>query len=263
MPPTIAIPPLPTISWEIFLASFNEYTLTTSDYHATLFYSTLFYLLYFFICYGLFFNEKKRLAWCISLFNSFTTTLISIIYIIVKTYTGTGILNSSSTLDAVHGNDNISAITCTIFAVVNILDLTLGLIFYRSSLGIMTTYIHHTLYLWLMYLLITGNGLFLTTPTPFSMAFIWCLVEELPTFLLALGSIFPACRSDILFGASFFILRLVYHVYLFLLMMRMGAYRVMLVLYGITFIMHVEWFRTWFTKYGINYFRSSESKKKK
>ncbi len=170
---------------------------------------------------------------------------------------------SSGANHLIHRNDNVSACVCTIFAVVNILDLVLGLIFYRSQLTLMTTYIHHSLYTWLMFFLVTGNGLFVSTPTPFSVAFIWCLIEELPTFLLAFGSLFPSLRSDLLFGGTFFFLRLVYHSVLCLVMARMGAYTPILVLYGLTFLMHVVWFQTWYTKYGKKYLFPSQNEKKK
>jgi hypothetical protein len=242
-------------------ADFNRYTLTLDNYRTVCLSTIVVYLAYFSLCY-LLIKEKKRLAWCITLLNSLSTTLLCLVYCSVKTYTSTGIFNSNVTLLMIHGNDNISAITCTVFACVNILDLILGLIFYRSQLGLMTTYIHHSLYTWLMFFLVTGNGLFVTTPTPFSMAFIWCLIEEFPTFLLALGTIFPSLRADLSFGVSFFLLRLLYHSFLFLLMVRMEAYTPMLFLYGLTFAMHLEWFRVWFKKYGVGYLSTASNSRK-
>jgi hypothetical protein len=248
----------PALNW--FVSSFNEDTITPGDYPFICFVTAAIYILYFLICYS-FIREKKRLAWCISLLNSSITTLICIAYTLIKTLTSRGLFNANMDIEMIHGNDNISTITCLMFFSVNLLDLVLGLLFYRSCLGLMTTYVHHTLYMWLMVYLLTGNGLFISSPTPASMAFIWCLIEEFPTFLLALGSVFPAYRSDLLFGVSFFFLRLVYHCYLFLLMVRVQSYTSILVLYGLTFAMHLEWFRAWFTKYGSTYLLSGNKNK--
>jgi hypothetical protein len=248
----------PTLEWVIL--SFNQDTITPTDYPFICSITVAIYLLYFLICYT-FIKEKKRLAWCISLLNSCITTLICIVYALVKTLTSRGLFNANLDIEMIHGNDNISTITCLMFFCVNLLDLLLGLIFYRSCLGLMTTYVHHTLYMWLMVFLLTGNGFFTSTPTPFSMAFIWCLIEELPTFLLALGSVFPSYRADLSFGVSFFFLRLLYHCYLFLLMVRLQTYTPILFLYGLTFVMHLEWFRAWFTKYGLSYLVTKKSKR--
>jgi hypothetical protein len=247
---------------EDWTADFNRYTLSLEDYRTVCLYTFACYLSYFSLCY-LFVKEKKRLAWCISLLNSLSTTLLCVVYCSVKTYTSTGIFNSNATPFTIRGNDNVSAIACAVFGCVNVLDLALGLLFYRSQLGLMTTYVHHTLYTWLMFFLVTGNGLFVTTPSPFSPAFIWCLIEEVPTFLLALGSIFPSLRADLSFGVSFFLLRLVYHSFLFLLMVRLEAYPPVLFLYGLTFAMHLEWFRVWFKKYGNGYLTGAGAGAKK
>lgn len=173
-------------------------------------------------------------------------------------------LDSNSTLgmNLITGNDNMSIIISIIFGCVTFLDLFYGLIFYREQLSLLTTYIHHTLYIWLMYFIITGDGIFIKTPTPFSKAFMWCLIEELPTFLLALGSIFPSLRSDLAFGISFFLLRIVYHLYVFYITWNLGAYTPMIVLYFITLGMHFIWFYTWFVKYGIYYITGKKKEKK-
>jgi hypothetical protein len=73
---------------------------------------------------------------------------------------------------------------------------------------------------------------------------------EVPTTLLALGSVFPQYRTDIGFGITFFITRLIYNFYL--------AYR----LYSLSpggmiwrvclsvLCMHLYWFYKWATVYG-------------
>ena len=129
-------------------------------------------------------------------------------------------------------------------------DLLYGLIFYREQLGILTTYFHHTMYTWLMYFAITGNGLFMTTPGPFTTAFMFSTLEEIPTFLLALGSIFPGCRTDMGFGVTFFVFRILYHSCLLFHVIYTGGYSPVIGLLVLTLCMHLNWFTTWAMKYG-------------
>lgn len=156
-----------------------------------------------------------------------------------------------------HTRDTLGVFTCVIFAVGNIADLTLGLIFYPSELGLLTTYIHHTLYTWLMIFGMTSNGGFVQTKGPFTTAFLFCTIEELPTFFLALGSIFPTCRTDLGFGATFFILRIVFHITILHHEMACNGYAPMYSLIILTLLLHLYWFYGWVTKY---FFKSKKPK---
>lgn len=67
---------------------------------------------------------------------------------------------------------------CSIwFGLANLADFLYGLVLYRSHLGILTTYVHHSMFIWMMYYAPTGNGLFVSSP-PFAAAFCLMLVEE-------------------------------------------------------------------------------------
>ncbi len=96
--------------------------------------------------------------------------------------------------DVLHSHDNVSFSTLTFFACVNCVDLVCGVLFYRSQLTLMTSYLHHTIYVWLCYCALTGDGIF-TTCRVFSVNMMFTLLEEIPTFLLALGSLFPTMRT--------------------------------------------------------------------
>jgi len=69
-------------------------------------------------------------------------------------------------------------------------------------LPFLTCWVHHTLYLWLVYFT-------LHSCLAGSVGILYLL--ELPTFLMALGTVFPNMRTDLGFGGSFFSLRLAYH----------------------------------------------------
>jgi hypothetical protein len=148
--------------------------------------------------------------------------------------------------------DNVGVIACIWFGLVNFLDLVFGLIFYPQYLGLLTAYVHHTLYIWMMNLVAFGNGIFFTAPYH-STGFVIVTIEELPTFLLALGSIFPSLRTDLGFGITFFFTRIAYHMYIFAFMIASRCFISILILMTITLLMHVHWFYGWVKKYGKAY----------
>jgi hypothetical protein len=195
--------------------------------------------------------QEKKLAWAISLINSSIMSVIGVFFLwdilpSIKLEWLTCLEGNSS---AMHGIDNFGVFTCVIFAVGNVADLLLGLVFYRSQLGLLTTYVHHTLYTWLMFFGVTTNGLFVHTAGPFTTAFLFCTIEEVPTFLLALGTMFPSCRSDLGFGLTFFVTRLLFHITILHHEVRCNGYAPMYALITLTLLLHVHWFYGWATKY--------------
>lgn len=83
-----------------------------------------------------------------------------------------------------------------------LLDLVLGLAFYRSHLHPLTGWVHHVVYMLFVATLLRTRA---------SLALTCVMIEELPTALLGAGQIFPALRHDLAFGVSFFLTRLLYH----------------------------------------------------
>jgi hypothetical protein len=72
---------------------------------------------------------------------------------------------------------------CTFFGTFCCLDLIFGVVFYPKQLDLLTGWVHHGMYLWLMYYLHSNS---------IQGGFSLFLVEELPTFLLALGNVIQA-----------------------------------------------------------------------
>jgi hypothetical protein len=69
---------------------------------------------------------------------------------------------------------------------------------------------------------------------------------EIPTFILAVGSLYPQRRSDGLFGLTFFITRICYHLLLFLLVWEIKDPRLPIwIIVAVTFCLHVYWFSLW------------------
>lgn len=211
----------------------------------------LFYI--FVVLISKLFFTIKQLAWCISLFNSLFMSIVGVYFLFdifpkiqFEYFT---CLGEDHNLSVMHGIDNFGTAICIMFAVGNVADLILGLIFYRSELGLLTTYIHHTLYTWLMYFGITTNGIFMKTTGPFTTAFLFCTIEEVPTFILALGTIFPSLRSDLGFGITFFLFRILFHITILHHEVKCNGYPQMYSLIILTLLLHFHWFYGWVSKY--------------
>jgi hypothetical protein len=65
-----------------------------------------------------------------------------------------------------------------------------------------------------------------------------------------IGSVFPSMRTDLGFGATFFIFRICYHAYIFAYAIYSQVYTPIIIMYALTLILHINWFYTWMIKYG-------------
>ena len=144
------------------------------------------------------FPEKKKRAWIISLVNSFVTMVVGFLYLVHKVPKYPDFFSfGANTVEIFYDINNVSILICLWFGLANIFDLLFGLIFYPQQLGLLTAYVHHSVFIWIMIISTTGNGFFIKA-TPFASTFVFMLIEEFPTFLLALGSVFPAFRTGII-----------------------------------------------------------------
>jgi hypothetical protein len=204
-------------------------------------------------------HDTKRLAWSLSAVNSFIMSVVGIIYLWKKLpqYDNFFFFGNNGTLPW-HGRCNVSVLAAIWFALANAFDLAFGSVFYPKYMGLLTGYVHHLVFIWVMITSASGNGGFIQL-APFSNAFTLMLIEEVPTFLLAFGSIFSEFRTDLGFGISFFALRIVFHLYGFIYGAKSGVNRVLLVLFTFTLFLHCLWFYGWISKYT----KYSEKNKKK
>jgi hypothetical protein len=199
-------------------------------------------------------RRVKQLAWVISLLNSFVMSVAGVIYaIIILPKIVAPLLNFELDPQMVFHAPmtNFSMVQAMWFGIANILDLTLGTLFYPKYLHILTAWVHHTVFIWLMYAASTGDTLFYKT-RPFYSGFAIVAIEEIPTFLLALGSIFPMLRTDLGFGFTFFLLRIVYHG-LFFISAFYYIHEIepaVAFMFAATLLLHLHWFSTWQAKYG-------------
>ena len=236
-------------TWNSFL-NFEEFNLNNEQifYAAVVFGVTLMLItLYAKVCYS---SQPKKMAWVITLFNSGAMTLLGIFYLYHEFDSIVEILADRSQWRKIfHSVDNVSFLACMWFAIANAVDLFAGFMFYRKYLDPLTACVHHPIFIWICVIASTGNGGFMTATT-FTQGFCYNLIEELPTFLMALGYVHSDLRTDIGFGASFFLFRIVFHFLLLVFSIMAGTDKLLVGLYSITMGLHLFWFGTWFSKYG-------------
>lgn len=242
---------------------FDKFTLSQDDIY---FFATIFTaaLCGIFACGKVYCgSDRKKVSWILTLVNSFLMSNLGALYLMVKlpniistVFYGT---EAQSYMNAL---DNFSVMICLWFALVNLFDLIFGFIFYRELLDPITALVHHPLYIWMMIASTTGHGGFIN-PKVFAPAFVMATVEELPTFILALGSVSKSMRSDMAFGVTFLVLRLFYHSLLLIFVIYIEMEPTPIALYVLTLVMHLFWFNTWFKKYGKKIFFPSPDKPSK
>lgn len=238
---------------EIQYPNFYSVTYSQHFFHLiTIGFSTII----FGVCFGLlqFITERKKLSWGLTLINSFVMTVFGTIYMYVKRKEVTDLfVSGKGAYELLHSIDDYSIMVCIWFALMNLADLLFGLMFYKKYLGFATAIIHHPFYIWLMITSITGNGgLFIIQP--FSSALVIIVgLEELPTFILALGSMYTSLRTDLGFGVSFFLLRICFHCYIVYSTVIWNFSILSTILPCFSMVFHFYWFYTWCLKYGLKY----------
>lgn len=196
-------------------------------------------------------RAMKRLSWGLSCFNSALLTAMGGVYCFVLVRKS----GFALTLHDLQNTNNISGLTCLWFALFNATDLIFGTLFYPKQMDPLTAYVHHPLYIYIMFACSTGTygfwwsaskqSLVAASGAPFSSSFMLSCLEELPTLILGVGSVVPALRSDMGFGASFFVLRIVYHGFLMSQSLYVRVDPIQSGLFGLTMIMHLFWFKGW------------------
>lgn len=119
-----------------------------------------------------------------------------------------------------------------------LMDCVVGSKEYNKYLLSLSGYIHHIIYIIVSIVCIKLNII-----VPYMLFFI----EELPTLILNLGKFNNNFRSDNLFGVTFFLTRIVYHIFLIIMTYN---YHILFPILGILALgVHTYWFKNWITKY--------------
>ena len=204
-------------------------------------------------------KARRVISWASTFVNSLFMTVMGIVYVVIKTdcLTDVSRLWTYAQGDGEHvwrSMDNISVLTMIWFGFFNIFEVTYGCVYCKEHLDPLTAWVHHPVFTWIVYMGTTGNGIFFTG-RPFASSFMIVTCEELPTWLLAAGAMYPALRTDWGFGISFFVLRICFHFYhlvmCFLHDPAPSVYSVTTpkMIFLFSFLLHCMWFQNWVSKY--------------
>ena len=115
-----------------------------------------------------------------------------------------------------------------------IADLALGFLYYSDQMNFVTGWLHHSLYLILLPILMSSK---------LEGGFLICCFMEFPTIFLSLGYLNPKFKCELAFGVSFFLTRILFHIYF--------GYQAYCSTPGVLFPiialfpLHVHWFGSW------------------
>ena len=204
-------------------------------------------------------KARRVISWASTFVNSLFMTIMGTVYFIIKTDCLTDVsglwLHAQGDGEYVwRSMDNVSVLVMVWFGMFNIFEVAYGCVYCKEYLDPLTAWVHHPVFTWIVYMGTTGDGIFFTG-RPFASAFMIVTLEELPTWLLAAGAMFPALRTDWGFGISFFLLRICYHFYnLVNCFLHDPAPTVFSVttpkmIFLFSFSLHCLWFYSWASKY--------------
>jgi len=179
-------------------------------------------------------SELRARSWILSLASSLTMSICGVIYS-VKFFNQIYYSGMHNLEIFVISDDELSRTICIFFKVFLFIDIIIGMLDYKSQVQFLSGWFHHIFYAGFLSWILTRNlsvGFALVTPL------------EFPTFLLALGTVFPSLRTDLSFGIVFFTTRILYHgfvIYLFYQFETVMLWPTILALWGL----HWHWFLGW------------------
>ncbi|ORZ17831.1 hypothetical protein BCR42DRAFT_478466, partial [Absidia repens] len=155
-------------------------------------------------------TERQR-AYILSLLSSIIMTLGSLPYVYQVTYHQRGNLNlllTSTSTSAFIASPILTLMPVALtafFMSFLILDLAVGLIWYKSKIVLLKGYAHHIVYFCLLAWVLNRH---------YGGIFMGMCVLEIPTLLLSAGSVHGPWRRDYLFALTFLATRIVFHGYM-------------------------------------------------
>jgi hypothetical protein len=141
-------------------------------------------------------TERERAYVCTLLSSSITSIFsLPLVY---------QLLTNGGDLSEILAYRTWTVIVTTFFMTFLVMDLAIGIVFYKNKIELLTGWVHHITYF---------GTLTWAIHNQYSAIFIMMCVLELPTFLLALGSVRSQLRRDYLFASAFLITRILFHAY--------------------------------------------------
>ena len=173
-------------------------------------------------------SRPKQYSWITTTTSSIVMTTSSIPYVLQYFKNGAD-LNSFPLL-----HDATARFFICFFMSYLVADMALGILYYPGQMNFVTGWLHHTLYLILLPILMSSK---------LEGGFLICCFMEFPTIFLSLGYLSPKWKSEISFGISFFITRILFHVY-FGYQAYSSSPGVLMPIIAL-FPLHVHWFGSW------------------
>jgi hypothetical protein len=182
-------------------------------------------------------EEPKQRSWLIMMFSSTILSIFGTIYVV------NAFMYSLWTNEFIYGDDIVSRTVMIFFLATNVMDLFIGTFDYPQYLNLLSAVVHHVLYsIFVSTLIIHG----------FTRGFLLNFLMEIPTFIMAVGTVFKEYRSDTLFGATFFITRIVYNIFYAYKLAVLSPNGIIWKICCCALGMHLYWFNTWMHTYGWN-----------
>ncbi|KAH8556375.1 hypothetical protein BGW37DRAFT_412066, partial [Umbelopsis sp. PMI_123] len=171
-------------------------------------------------------TTDKQVSWLLTFMSSSGLTLASIprFYRFWK---------SGWNIQSFQVDHTLDTLVLCYFVSYLILDLSLGSIYYKSQINFLTGWVHHSVYTVItVYFLRYRLGGFFTVAS----------ILEMPTLIIAFGSLRPRFRSDYLFAGTFFAFRLVFHAFMIKTLKQQHHVRSLWIVASSIFPLHLFWF---------------------
>ncbi|CAO0797040.1 unnamed protein product [Mucor circinelloides] len=170
-------------------------------------------------------TERERAYVCTLLSSSITSTCsVPLVYTL---------LTNGGDLTEILAYRTWTVVATTFFMTFLITDLVIGVVFYRSKIELLTGWIHHITYL---------GTLTWAIHNQYTAVFIMMCSLELPTFILALGSVRSQLRRDYVFASTFLVTRILFHAYAIKCAWVMKPYGPVVIALSAFFPVHCFWF---------------------
>jgi len=140
----------------------------------------------------------KQSAWILTTISSAVMTLASIPFLY-------DYFSNGGNVKYVRMIPNLSVTISRFFQSYLAMDLTMGAVYYRSQVGLLTGWIHHPVYILIVELAIRRS---------WTHIFCLCAAMEIPTFFLGFMTLHPDFRSNTTFAIAFFFTRILLHIIL-------------------------------------------------
>ncbi|KAG2182335.1 hypothetical protein INT43_007265 [Umbelopsis isabellina] len=171
-------------------------------------------------------TSEKQVSWLLTFMSSAGLTLASI----PRFY---NFWRSGWDIRSFQVDNTFDTMILCYFVTYLILDLTLGSIYYKGQINLLTGWIHHSVYTFMtVYFLCHRLGGF----------FVVASILELPTLIMALGCLWSNLRSDYLFASTFFSFRLVFHAFMIKTLKQHHHIQTLWIVAASIFPLHLFWF---------------------